>query len=309
MNVTRFCPAKVNLFLEVTGKRPNGYHELATLFAKINLGDTLSVSAEEAAHTHISLRITGPLAKRIPCSPQNLVWKAAYQFLQQYHLAARVHIHLEKHVPTGAGLGGGSSDAAGVLLCLCEIFGKNPSDLLPLAAQLGADVPLFMYPDTFLKGEGIGEKLTPVAAPKELPHLVLIYPRVGVSTKDVFGKMTLPPQQEILTNVSKLSKLIGVVRNGMPLLACKPLLFNRLEDYVLPCVPQVQKALDALRTSCGGICRMSGSGSTVFALVGTNQDAQNATRALQELKMLVYPTSFYRSSVHANHRNQDSSGK
>ncbi len=307
MNVTRFCPAKVNLFLEVTGKRPNGYHELATLFAKINLGDMLYINAEKATHTHISLHITGPQAKCIPCSPQNLVWKAAQQFLTHFALQAHVNLHLEKHVPTGAGLGGGSSDAAGVLLGLCEIFGKNPFDLLPLAARLGADVPLFMYPDTFLKGEGIGEKLTPVAAPKQLAHLVLIYPRVGVSTKEVFSRIVLPSQQEILTNVSKLGKLIDVVRDGMPLPACKPLLFNRLEDYVLPYVPAVKKALDALNIQYGGICRMSGSGSTVFALVGTNQDAQNATDRLHNLKMPVYPVSFYRGSVHANHGNKNSS--
>ncbi len=307
MNVTRFCPAKVNLFLEVTGKRPNGYHELATLFAKIDLGDTLHITAEESAKTHISLRITGPQGKHIPCSPQNLVWKAAQQFLEQCGLTARIHLHLDKHVPTGAGLGGGSSDAAGVLLGLCEIFNKNPLDFLPLAARLGADVPLFLYPDTFLKGEGIGEKLTPIPAPQALPQLVLVYPQVAVSTPGIFGKMTLPAAEEILTNVAKLDKLINVVRNGLPLTAWKPLLFNRLEEYVLPFVSPVKKALTALAPVSNGICRMSGSGSTVFALVGTNQDAWNVTKALQHIKMLVYPVSFYRSPSHANYRNKNTS--
>ena len=80
---------------------------------------------------------------------------------------------LDKHTPTGAGLGGGSSDAAGVLLALCEIFKKDKNELLGIAAKLGADVPLFMYEDTFLKGEGIGEKLTPVPAAGRLPFACL----------------------------------------------------------------------------------------------------------------------------------------
>ena len=164
MKVTRFCPAKVNLFLEVVGKRPDGYHELATLFAKINLGDTLTLQAQPAPQTDISLALTGPVAPRLRADQSNLACRAARAFLEHFGLTARIDMTLEKHTPTGAGLGGGSSDAAGVLLALCEIFKKDKTELLPAAAKLGADVPLFMYEDTFLKGEGIGEKLTPGGA-------------------------------------------------------------------------------------------------------------------------------------------------
>ena len=307
MIVTRFCPAKVNLFLEVTGKRPNGYHELATLFAKIDLGDRLSVQATPAEHTHITLHISGPVGKKIPCSPSNLVWKAAHAFLTHYALHARVHIALEKHVPTGAGLGGGSSDAAGVRVALCELFDKNPLDLIPLAARLGADVPLFLYPDTFLKGQGIGEQLTPVPAGEPLPHLVLVYPQVGVSTQEVFARMQVPPADEVLTNLSKLDKLITVVKNGDPLSSWGPLLFNRLEDYVFPFVPAVKKALAQLQQFNNGGCMMSGSGSTVFALVGTKQNAHELATTLQQTKARVFPVAFYRGPTYANYRNQSSS--
>lgn len=304
MKLTRFCPAKVNLFLEVTGKRPNGYHELATLFAKIDLGDTLSVEAEQALRSSIALQISGPLGKKIPCSPSNLVWKAAQAFLDYYNLRARVRIALEKHVPTGAGLGGGSSDAAGVLLALCEIFRKNPLDLRDTAARLGADVPLFLYPDTFLKGQGIGEQLTPVPAAENLPHLVLVYPNEGVSTQEVFARMHVPAQNDVLTNLSKLDKLIDVVGNGSPLPSWGPLLFNRLEEYVLPFVPAVKRTLETLHRLNKGGCRMSGSGSTVFALVGTKQDAQKLATQLQQLKARVFPVAFYRGPTYANHRNK-----
>lgn len=307
MKVTRFCPAKVNLFLEVSGKRSNGYHELATLFAKIDLGDTLSVEAEPAPHTEISLQVTGPQGAHIPASANNLVWKAACAFLTHYALTARVRLLLDKHVPTGAGLGGGSSDAAGVLLALCEIFHKNPMDLIALAATLGADVPLFLYPDTFLKGEGIGEKLTPVPAAENLPYLVLVYPQVAVSTRDVFARMYLPKPQEILTNLAKLDKLTSVVQSAATLTAWKPLLFNRLEECVLPFVPAVRKALNLLQQTGDGICRMSGSGSTVFSLVGTKKNAQELAARLQNTEALVFPTAFYRGTTYANYGDQGSS--
>ncbi len=307
MKITRFCPAKVNLFLEVTGKRPNGYHELSTLFAKIDLGDTLTVQCTPAPATSIALQITGPVGKKIPCSPSNLIWKAAHAFLVRYGLTARVHLVLDKHVPTGAGLGGGSSDAAGVLLALCEIFHKNPLDLIDVAARLGADVPLFLYPDTFLKGQGIGEQLTPLPAAENLPHLVLVYPNAGVSTQAVFARMHMPPSDEVLTNLSKLDTLIGVVRNGAPVYSWGPLLFNRLEEYVFPFVPSVKNALETLRAANGGVCRMSGSGSTVFALVGTKQEAQELAKKLQQTKARVFPVAFYRGPTHANHRDKSTS--
>ena len=306
MKQVRFCPAKVNLFLEVTGKRPNGYHELATLFAKIDLGDTLTLEAQPAADTQISLQITGPQRGTIPANEHNLVCKAARAFLAHFSLHAHIRLQLEKYVPTGAGLGGGSSDAAGTLLALCQLFDKNPQELLPLAAQLGADVPLFMMPDTFLRGEGIGEKLTSVVAAANLPHLVLVYPQIAVSTPAVFKRIQLPSPGEVLTNCSKLDRLIDVVRNGSSLMDWKPLLFNRLEEGVLPFVPAVGQALSALADAGNGVCRMSGSGSTVFALVGTKVQARETAARLQHLKMLVFSASFYGGQTHASNRDTNS---
>ena len=230
MKITRFCPAKVNLFLEVTGKLPNGYHELATLFAKINFGDRLTLQAELAPDTKITLRLTGPIGHMLQADESNLACKAARAFLEHFQLTAHIDMTLEKHTPTGAGLGGGSSDAAGVMLALCEIFGKDKNELLPAAAKLGADVPLFMYEETFLKGEGIGEKLTPIEAPGPLPYLVLAYPNTVVPTKGVFARLKLPDQKSVLTNTSNLDKLIAYLRCASPLASWKHLLFNRLEQ-------------------------------------------------------------------------------
>lgn len=306
MKVTRFCPAKINLFLEVTGKLPNGYHELATLFAKINLGDTLTVSAEPAAQTKISLRLTGPVGGQIEPDENNLVCKAARAFLEHFHLTANIDLHLDKHTPTGAGLGGGSSDAANTLLALCEIFKKNKEELLPAAAKLGADVPLFMYEDTFLKGEGIGEKLTPIPSKGPWPFIVLVYPNTVVPTKGVFARLQLPTQESILTNISNLDKLVEYIRCTVALTEWKNLLFNRLEGCVVPFTNSVRNALLTLKTNTDAVL-MSGSGSTVFALVETEKDAKNLVQKVESQERTVVLTTFYRSLTNENNGNKDTS--
>ena len=290
---TRFCPAKVNLFLEVTGKRPNGYHELATLFAKINLGDTLRLEVQPAPETKLSLALTGPVGSQLRADESNLVCRAARGFLEHFHLTAAIKMTLDKQTPTGAGMGGGSSDAANTLLALCEIFGKDRKELLPLAAKLGADVPLFMYDEPFLKGEGIGEILTPVTAGGLLPWLVLVYPNTFISTKDVFGSFKLPAKQEIDANVTRLTRLIDCIQQAQPLVEWKPFLFNRLTQYVSPISRPVQAALDDLTKSGAPAVLMSGSGSTVFALAETQAAAQTIADKVRNSGRTVFCTSFY----------------
>lgn len=307
MKITRFCPAKVNLFLEVTGKRPDGYHELATLFAKINFGDTLILEAAPAPRTDISLTLTGPVGPMLRADATNLACRAAQAFLDRFRLTARIQMTLEKRIPTGAGLGGGSSDAAAVMLALCDIFGKDKNELLPASAKLGADVPLFMYEDTFLKGEGIGEKLTPVYAPGPLPWLVLAYPNTVVPTKGVFARLRLPAADAALTNTSNLDKLIAYLRCASPLAGWKHLLFNRLEECVVPFTNSVRNVLLDLRKTNTDAVLMSGSGSTVFALVETEKDAKNLVSKLQNKERIVFFTTFHRSLKDENNGNKDTS--
>lgn len=297
MKKIRFCPAKINLFLEVTGKLPNGYHELATLFAKINLGDTVIVKTTPSTTTSISLSLTGPIGAQLQADSSNLVWRAAQSFLDFFHLQAQIHLTLDKHVPTGAGLGGGSSDAAGVLLCLAEIFNKDSKLLLPIAAKLGADVPLFMYEDTFLKGEGIGEKLTPIHAKGPLPWLVLVYPNTPVPTKEIFARLTLPSQADVLTNTAKLDRLISAVEDGEPFTKWKGLLFNRLEECVLPFTAPVKNTWSDLRRSHKEGVLMSGSGSTVFTLADTEQAALTVARQLKSTKRTCFVTNFWEKPI------------
>lgn len=295
MQNKQLCPAKINLFLEVTGKRPDGYHELATLFAKIDWCDKLTVDAEPAQETDVRLTLTGPLAARLQADGSNIAVKAAHAFFTKFGLKARCHMTLEKHIPMGAGLGGGSSDGAGVLRALCVIFGKKPSDTLDIAAKLGADVPVFLYEETFLKGEGIGEILTPVPAPGPLPWVVLVYPETVIPTKNVFKRLVPPSDRDALTNVSNLDKLISDVRCGKPLQAWKRFLFNRLEECVIPFTPAVRNVREELQRHKSNAVLMSGSGSTVFALVPTEKEAEDLVKIINKQERIVSLTTFRRA--------------
>lgn len=290
-HITLKAPAKVNLFLEVTGKRPDGYHELSTLFAKTSLTDRLDIEAQPAAQEQLQLTLTGPLASGLETGPDNLALRAVRLFEDVFHQSLQVHIRLEKNIPFGAGLGGGSSDAGTVLLGLCRLFGKNPLALLPQAARLGADVPLFLYPDTFLKGEGIGERLTPIAAPGPLPWAVLVYPDTLVPTKGVFARLAPTPSQDILTNLSNLDRLIRYIREGQPFPQWQHLLFNRLEEAVLPYVCSVRNVKEDF-SAAGAAPLMSGSGSTVFALTPSREQAHDLAGRIKQKGRKVFTVHF-----------------
>jgi len=290
-HITLQAPAKINLFLEVTGKRPNGYHELATLFAKISLCDRITLQAEPTAQEEVTLSLSGPLATTLKANESNLAVRAVRLFIQHFNLPLKVTIELDKQIPMGAGLGGGSSDAGTVLVGLCKLFHKNPLELIQPAAKLGADVPLFLYEETFLKGEGIGEKLTPLAAADSLPWAVLVYPDTAVPTPAVFRRLVLPSSPEILTSLAKLHKIIECLRKGMAVAEWQPNLFNRLESAVLPYVQSVRdvkKDFSAL-----GVCPlMSGSGSTVFALTSNREQATDLAGRIKQKGRKVFVVHF-----------------
>ncbi len=290
-SITLPAPAKLNLFLEVTGKRADGYHELATLFAKISLADKLHIQAQPSDKENLTLDMYGPFAAQITGDANNLALKAAKAFEDVFNITLSAHIRLEKNIPTGAGLGGGSSDAGTVLLGLCRLFDKDPALLLERAAQLGADVPLFLYPDVFLKGEGIGEKLSPVNAGGVLPWAVLVYPDTPVPTKGVFARLQRPGKQEVLTSLSNLDKLIVAIQKGLPLLQWQHLLFNRLEEAVLPYVCSVRDVKENF-SALGAHPLMSGSGSTVFALTPNRELADDLAGRIKQKGRKVFTVRF-----------------
>lgn len=286
------CPAKVNLFLEVTGRRPDGYHRLATLFAKINLYDVLELVP---ARSGVELTVETDSGIELTAGPENLVARAANAFLRAFRIGLGVRLHLTKRIPLGAGLGGGSSDAAGTLLGLPKLFGlgldaRKKALLRRLAVGLGADIPFFLHPASFCLGTGIGEHLKPVKIAKSLPYMVLVYPGVSVSTAEVYKALPKASRPDVLTRLSQLDKLVSSLKRGRPVGEWEGLLFNRLEQAALPVLSHVEQARRILSQLGARGVRMSGSGSSVFGFVSSHEEGEKAIRRLQGYPWKVFLT-------------------
>lgn len=241
-------PAKVNLSLEVKGKRPDGFHDLESLMVPVSVFDRLVLSHREG---ELRFSCDDPT---IPSGEENLVVRAARLFCETFGFEPRLEIHLEKHIPHGAGLGGGSSDAASVLLGLNALFGSELSaeQLAEVGAELGSDIPFFIYQSAAVI-TGRGEHVQPVKFPHRLP-LLLIKPSFGVPTPWAYSRWK--DAQEI-PGVSYAAQKFpwGELRNDLERPVFEKYLFlAQLKTWLLE-QPEVAGAL------------MSGSGATVFALL------------------------------------------
>lgn len=260
------APAKINLFLQVTGRRPDGYHELVTLMCPVSLHDTLRVDFGKRG---IRVRCSDP---RVPEDESNLVHRTAALFAETLNLSEGVHITIEKRIPVAAGLGGGSSDAAAVLKAMNRFFGLPCSgeQLSALGRRIGADVPFFIFGKPAL-ARGIGEILEPYTRLAPL-HALLIFPGFGISTAETFKNLNLT-----LTNCKKIH--IDFLFNGGAFDATRHLC-NDLETVTAAQHPEIQAAKSSL-LGCGALgALMSGSGPTVFGLFTDREQAQHARDTL-----------------------------
>ena len=280
------APAKLNLFLHVVARRNDGYHLLQTLFRLIDLSDTLRFSLREDDQIR--------LATEIPGLPQgdDLCVRAASALRAAAGMHAGVDIHLDKRIPIGGGLGGGSSDAATTLLVLNRLWelGLTREELMPLSLGLGADVPFFLLGENAF-GEGAGEVLTPVDLPQA--WYVVLVPPVAVPTVAIFAAPELTRNTKTIT-ISSFSAGVGGVGHVGERLPSGDEKFswpgphfghNDLEPVVCNRYPQVAQYLEWLRAhgagSGGGtIARMSGSGACVFAEFATEGEARSVVSSL-----------------------------
>lgn len=252
------APAKLNLFLEVTAKRPDGYHDLESLMVAVDLFDTLELF--ERGDDAVALACDPPT---LSAGPDNLVYKAAVALRARAgrnQLGAT--IHLTKRVPMQAGLGGGSSDAAAALVGLNEIWklGLTREELVAIAASIGSDVAFFLTPDSQAAWcTGRGEVVAPEGPPARGFHFVLVCPPVGLGTAGVYKRLTVPPEPK------SGAALRDAFRAGDPAALGREL-FNRLEGPALELEPLVGRVRHRLAACgpCGAL--MSGSGSAVFAV-------------------------------------------
>ncbi|MBI5744883.1 MAG: 4-(cytidine 5'-diphospho)-2-C-methyl-D-erythritol kinase [Elusimicrobia bacterium] len=288
------APAKINLFLETVRRRPDGYHDLATLFARTGVCDTLSFSRKAAAGIKLSVK-GGP--RELGRPEDNIIHKAAVKFFATFNLDPAVEITLEKVIPVGAGLGGGSSDAATALLGLAKLYkiGRSgAAKLMKIAAAVGSDVPFFMLEAMAAEGRGRGERLRPFKPRGRLPYVVLAYPGVPVYTKEVYGNLQLGSTAEIKARVKDFGRLCRLLRAGKFGKADAGLLFNRLEGPVLPRHKAVRQAKERLAALGADAVMMSGSGATVFALCWNRAAAARVAAGAGRIRgYRVFLTNFW----------------
>jgi len=275
--VRRVAPAKLNLFLHVVGRRPDGYHELESLFAFTKKGDEIELRSSET----LSLKITGPFADALVEAgggdENNLVLRAALA-LQNYAGTSRgVHVHLIKNLPIASGIGGGSADAAACLNALNEFWGLQvpSSELEKVALSLGADVPACLY-NSPLYVSGIGEHIEATSLPTNY-GILLVNPGAPVSTPAVFKKFH--------TNAHNFSGQLGSLAPNEEktflhwLAGCTS---NDLEAPAKSVCASISDVLLVLKTECDAdLVRMSGSGATCFAIFDQPEKARSAKERLE----------------------------
>lgn len=248
-------PAKLNLFLHITGRRPDGYHELQTLFQLLDYGDTLTFQALDTSRLELQCNQTSLLGDN------NLVLQAARLLQQQGYHRRGARISLQKRIPAGAGLGGGSSNAATTLLALNRLWGLNLEldTLAAIGLTLGADVPVFVRGQSAW-GSGIGELLEPVNLPS--CWYLVVSPDCHVSTADIFSHRELTRDGSAIKMADFLA---GRSRND-----CEALV-RRLH-------PEVDRAIKTL--SHYGTARMTGTGASAFARFDSEAEARDAHRRI-----------------------------
>jgi 4-diphosphocytidyl-2-C-methyl-D-erythritol kinase len=263
--------AKLNLDLRVLYKRPDGYHELRSVFQTISLADRIGIRFTRSRRTEI--RMAGNVD-----IPDNLIVKAARACLDEMKVTAQVEFHLDKRIPMGAGLGGGSSDAAAVLLALPALAGKpiGIERLMPLCAKLGSDVPFFLLGGTAVV-LGRGEELYPL--PDLLcKNVLLVSPEVHVSTADAYRALSAT-----LAAAPPAPKLTGFQAN---LWTGKfPAGVNDFEPVVLSQHPELALIRKKLEKAGARVARMTGSGSTIFGIFEDRARLESASRLFREARV------------------------
>jgi 4-diphosphocytidyl-2-C-methyl-D-erythritol kinase len=264
---------KVNLLLNILGKRPDGFHELETLMHPVGLYDRLSFDRHGR---EIKLTCNDPI---LPVHSRNLVFRAAALFLKKAAINEGVRIHLEKRIPISAGLGGGSGNAAATFLALNELFGHplTPATLQEMAAALGSDVPFFLQNQPAL-ATGRGEIIQPLACFPALQtaHILLIHPGFGISTSWAYQQLTRFPEAHH-GRAGRAEKLAALLNAGDAAGASREF-YNSLEAPALYKYPLLEIFQQFLRENGAWAALMSGSGSTTFALA----DAQGTAERLLE---------------------------
>lgn len=276
---------KINLGLDVLGRRENGYHDVRMVMQTVYLYDKVVI--KKIRKPGIEMRTN---LYYLPVNENNLAYRAAKLLREEFSISDGVFISLEKHIPVAAGMAGGSSNAAAVLFGMNRLFGLrlNEKELMKRGVRLGADVPYCIMRGTVL-AEGIGEILTPLR-PMPRCHVLLAKPAVSVSTKAVYEKMDAlehlehPDIDGVLEGIRKgsLDQICGCMGNV-------------LESVTVPDHPEIEKLKELMKQGGALNAMMSGSGPTVF---GIFEDKQHAKAAADKIKLSGLANQVYVTTVH-----------
>lgn len=265
MRLSLSCPAKINLFLEVVGKRPDGYHDIESVFVSIDLADTLSADASEDG---VSLECDHP---GMSTDGRNLVVKAAELLRRECGVTEGISFRLQKRIPAGGGLGGGSSDAAAALRLANSIWncGLSNADLAELGGRVGADVPFFLHGGVCLC-EGKGERITRLPFCPTAHPFILALPPIHSDTAAAYKGLRLPPPGQAKRAAAFMR---AMERGDVDEMAATA--FNRFEESVFAALPGLAALHAGLEKTASRRVRMSGSGSGLwlFADAADGMDA------------------------------------
>ena len=268
--------AKINLLLDIINKRSDGYHNIKTIMQQIELHDIVNICKSPTVSF---------LCSDLNLNKNNLCEKAAHLMIEKYNISDGVHIYLEKHIPIAAGLGGGSSDAAAVLVGMNELFELDLSinELANIAKHIGADVPYFLYGKTAL-AEGIGEILTPLPEHPDC-YIVLACLETAVSTKEIFERLDLSK----IAKRPNFDRAIKALSDKSLLNISKELtnIFDVVTKTLHMEINMLQSKLDEL--GAVGSC-MSGTGSAVYGYFCDRKKAEKATNILKSITKIVHLT-------------------
>ncbi len=285
--------AKINLTLDVVGKRENGYHDLQMIMQSISLYDTLYIRKIKSSGIRLSSNYAW-----LPTNEKNIAYRAAQLFFEETGIQGGVAIEITKRIPVGAGLAGGSTDAATTLVGLNKLYATKLSKerLMEMGLKLGADVPFCISKGTVL-AEGIGEELTPLT-PMPPAHLIIVKPPFSVSTVTVYKNLDLSKLKEH----PDTPQMIKAIEEG-DIKAIASKMVNVLETVTIPMHPVIGEIKDRLMEEGALGAMMSGSGSAVFGIYETKEQA---IKVANYFKMKcnyreVYVTSTYSKSSYKEH--------
>jgi 4-diphosphocytidyl-2-C-methyl-D-erythritol kinase len=273
--------AKLNLYLEVLKARPDKYHNIKTIFERIDLYDRIVLKARPDKKINLTCK-----SSRVPGGRRNLAYRSAKLLQDTFHIDQGADIKIVKRIPVAAGLGGGSSNAASVLVGLDKLWGLNlgRNKLLPLARKIGSDVPFFIYQCPFARGTERGDRIKPL---KALNHLrlwhILVVPKVKVLTPHVYkrwdslNKIKGPRLTRVKDNVKIVT--LALRRKDLSLLGCA--LFNSLEQVTTSFYPKIRRIKDRLSQMGVKSILMSGSGPAIFGVVSSRKEALSLYRQLK----------------------------